>query len=310
MEEKVARVKLNLIAFQLGCCSLITPDLHNSLNNCLSKRKYQPCIPGGIVRITAKAPNSIHRAPMATANKGIRSKNPAGWKTRVGAYLSRSSEGSPRCALLTSSVKQNKQERSRNPGGEEIRSGESGRAGSESRALRSVPECGAVPKPGEESTFSLRSLVAVGRAHNSGRKQITSGGDLSSEPRSRRTSSRDAFRRADSWREFASRHFLRSSAFNSLLCGAAFLAPPPPAPPPLPQPPSSSFFFVFPSSLWEDVPPLLCPTPATHLTGIIISHDGTTILQGLKHERDKFKGFFFKVESRIYPFNPIHGWKP
>lgn len=175
MEEKVARVKLNLIAFQLGCCSLITPDLHNSLNNCLSKRKYQPCIPGGIVRITAKAPTSIHRAPMATAKKGIRSKNPAGWKTRVGAYLSRSSDGSPRCALLTSSVKQNKQERSRNPGGEEIRSGKSGRAGSKSRALRSVPECGAVPKPGEESTFSLRSLVAVGRAHNSGRKQITSG---------------------------------------------------------------------------------------------------------------------------------------
>lgn len=183
MEENVARVKLNLIAFQLGCCSLITPDLHNSLNNCLSKRKYQPCIPGGTVRITAKAPTNIHRAPMATAKKGIRSKNPAGWKTRVGAYLSRANEFSPRCALLTSSVKQSNRERSRNPGQEEIRSGESGRAGCESDSrvlrcavLRSVPECGAVPKPGEESTTSsLRSLVAVGQAKNSGRKQITGG---------------------------------------------------------------------------------------------------------------------------------------
>lgn len=79
MEGKVARVKPNLIAIQLGRCSLITPDLHNRPDNCLSKRKYQPCIPGGTVRITAKAPTKIHRAAMATAKEGKKKKkNPAG----------------------------------------------------------------------------------------------------------------------------------------------------------------------------------------------------------------------------------------
>lgn len=125
---KVARVELNLIAFQLGRCSLITPDLHNSPNNCLSKRKYQPRIPGGPARITANAPTNIQRPPMTTAKRSIRSKNPAGWNTRgVFVFISRSNGRNSQCACLTSSVKLNKQERSRNPGGAD-RSGESGRA--------------------------------------------------------------------------------------------------------------------------------------------------------------------------------------
>lgn len=114
----------------------------------------------------------------------------------VCVYLSRPSEGSSPSAFSMSSVKQNKQERSRNPGGAGSRSGESGRAGSESRARRSVLECGAVSKSGEVSTSLPLSLPPQpGSCRPS---TITGEGIRSSGPRSRRTSSRDALRRGDS----------------------------------------------------------------------------------------------------------------
>lgn len=94
--------------------------------------------------------------------------------------------------------------------------------------------------------------------------------------------------------EFASRHFLRS-AFTSLL-EPRRSSHPPPLFSSSPRLPGRTSHLSSPA-----------PTPATHLTGIIISHDGTTILRGLKHEINLR---VFWVESRIYPFNPIHGWKP
>lgn len=47
--------------------------------------------------------------------------------------------------------------------------------GPSSERCAPVPECGAVPKPGQESSSSRRSLVAVGRAQNSSSREIPGG---------------------------------------------------------------------------------------------------------------------------------------
>lgn len=92
--------------------------------------------------------------------------------------------------------------------------------------------------------------------------------------------------------ELASRHFLRSQLTS---CGGLPTTPPPP--------PISSSSPRLPGRTSHLSS--AAPTPATHLTGIIISHDGTTILRGLKHERDKFEGFFFEWNPGFIPLIPF-----
>lgn len=131
-------------------------------------------------------------------------------------------------------MKQNRQERSRNPGGADS-SGESRRT---RRVRVPSPALRAGMRRSAETWRSVHLLPPQPGSWRAEHETLAARGSRargiqSSEPRSRRTSSADGLWRGSSG--VASRHFLRS-AFNSLLAARRSSHPPssPPSPPRLP----------------------------------------------------------------------------